>query len=183
MNSDHSMTFYDRNFSPWNKRAKWSCSINSGQLRGIWLAKLLKEFGTSWMGWGWVCKPDSSQFWWQSDTTGLHDMVNFPLDQWSWHYGLCFHIWISWTLTVMITDHNSSCYELIIIAMNWQQIMYENGDHSYELLLFIVWYFGSWLWNAFDHGWKKWSLLWTPLIMWSWLSYSCHHESYHDPYR
>ena len=55
----------------------------------------------------------------------------------------------------MITEHNSSCYELIIIAMNWHQIMYENGDHSYELLLFIVWYFGSWLWNAFDHGWKK----------------------------
>ena len=55
----------------------------------------------------------------------------------------------------MITDHSSSYYELIIIAMNWHQIMYENGDHSYELLLFIVWYFGSWLWNAFDHRWKK----------------------------
>ena len=66
--------------------------------------------------------------------------------------------------------------------MNWQQIMYENGDHSYELLLFIVCYFGSWLCNAFDHGWTMWSLLWTPLIMWSFLSYSCHHESYHDPY-
>ena len=177
------MTFYDRNLSPWNKRAKWSRSINGrptesnlackvikrvwDQLNGLRMslqARFLSVSVTVWYYWSpWYGK--------------------FVLDQWSWHYGLSFHIWISWTLTVMITDHNSSCYELIIIAMNWQQIMYENGDHSYELLLFIVWYFGSWLWNAFDHGWKKWSLLWTPLIMWSWLSYSCHHESYHDPYR
>jgi len=33
--------------------------------------------------------------------------------------------------------------------------MYDYGDHSHGLLLFTVWYFGPWLWNVFDHGWKQ----------------------------
>ena len=36
-------------------------------------------------------------------------------------------------------------------SYEWHLVMYENGDHSYELILFIVWYF--------DHGYEM------PLIM------------------
>ena len=38
---------------------------------------------------------------------------------------------------------------MINIVHTWN-FMYEN-DLSYELLLFIVWYFGSWLWTPRDH--------------------------------
>ena len=38
---------------------------------------------------------------------------------------------------------------MINIVHTWN-FMDEN-DHSYELLLFIVWYFGSWLWTPRDH--------------------------------
>ena len=31
-------------------------------------------------------------------------------------------------------------------SYEWHLVMYENGDHSYELILFIVWYF--------DHGYE-----------------------------
>ena len=57
---------------------------------------------------------------------------------------------------------------MINIVHAWN-LMYENA-HSFELLLFIVWYFGSWLWTPRDHVimadifMSSWMLSW-PLVV------------------
>ena len=59
---------------------------------------------------------------------------------------------------------------MINIVHTWN-FMDEN-DHSYELLLFIVWYFGSWLWTPRDH------VIMADIFMSSWMlswPLSCDH--------